>query len=73
MKQFFKTLVIVVVVNVITVGTLAFVLSSNDFIENQVKLRWDKESNLYLQGYSDGRKEVLDSVQYFRHFGCTEQ
>lgn len=63
MKQFFKLLVLVVVVNITTMGLLVFGLSSNDFIENQVKLRWDKESKLYIQGYLDGKKEIRDSVQ----------
>lgn len=63
MKQFFKLLVLVVVINITTMGLLIFGLSSNDFIENQVKLRWDKESKLYIQGYLDGKKEIRDSVE----------
>jgi hypothetical protein len=63
MKQFLKLLVLVFVINITTMGLLVFGLSSNDFIENQVKLRWDKESKLYIQGYLDGKKEIRDSVQ----------
>jgi len=25
--------------------------------------QWDKESKLYIQGYLDGKKEVLDSIK----------
>lgn len=63
MKQFLKLLVLVFVINITTMGLLVFGLSSNDFIENQVKLRWDKESKLYIQGYLDGKKEIRDSVE----------
>lgn len=72
MKKFFKLLVLIVMLNITTMGFLVFGLSSNDFIENQVKLRWDKESKLYIQGYLDGKKEIRDSVQHINMFSVTE-
>lgn len=59
-----KIIAIVLIVNITTITLVLYYIDSNEFINEQVKKQWDKEAKLYVQGYLDGKQDVLDSLSH---------
>ena len=56
-RNFKIKLFIIIILGIVGFFGLYYAFKSN------AESQWDKESKLYIQGYLDGKKEVLDSIK----------